>query len=296
MTRINQATEKTRRAVDDLDTYCRQLERLARRVSRILVGDADLDGREFLVPLGAALARLDDVVAKVRDAAPDLPAGIENPHAKIAQLMSLEETGDEDRGSGFADVLTELGVNPDDDVEPRSEQQPGECVLRGTSPSLTVPTVLEFLAAHRKTGTLHVRTSSESFAIELAGGQIVHAVSDCTPLEERLGSVLLRRGTIGAEQLQGALNNREGGMLGAILLRENLVARDELIEALKDQASLLFRRLFAHHETQFHFLEGASSGKDLQIDANVTMLLLEGARSNDESQIEPNNEWSDWLK
>jgi len=42
--------------------------------------------------------------------------------------------------------MTELAVNPEDEILPRSEQQPGECVLHGTSPSLTVPTVLEFLA------------------------------------------------------------------------------------------------------------------------------------------------------
>lgn len=320
MTRTSQVEHKIRRAVEDLDNHCRQLERLARRVSRILVKD-EPDGDDFdsVAPLGAALDRLDGVVKRVRDAAPNLtgdgswhgysaaspattPPVTTPPVTTTAETTPVETTtaetttADKSWQDRFAHALTELGVNPDADIEPHSERQPGECVLRGSSPSVTVPTILEFLASQRKTGTLRVDSESERFAIELADGLIVHAVSDCTPLQERLGSVLLQRGTIGAEQLQDALDDDWEGLLGDILLRRGVVDRDELVEALQEQASLLFRRLFANHETTFRFLENESSGNDLQIDANVTMLLLEGARSNDESQIEPDTEWSVWLK
>ena len=101
---------------------------------------------------------------------------------------------------------------------------------------------------------------------------------------------------IGAEQLQEILANDSGGLLGVVLWRKNLVAREDLIEALEHQAALLFRRLFAHHRTQFSFCEGESAGSDLQIEANVTMLLLEGARGNDESKLHPETNWSEWMK
>jgi hypothetical protein len=143
---------------------------------------------------------------------------------------------------------------------------------------------------------LIVRTESESFSIELADGHIVHAVSDSTPLEERLGSILLQRELIGAEQLQDVLNASPGGMLGVVLVAENLVSRDDLLATLDHQAALLFRRLFAHHRTQFSFCEGGSAGLDLHIEANVTLLLLEGARTNDESQLQSSTDWSEWLQ
>ena len=295
MTRQTQVAQKTQRAVQDLDAYCRQLERLTRRMSRIVTKpEPDAEDYEAIAPLDSAVARLDQAILKLKSVTPVLPAAeglSETENLQLAEALVNDPSSDR-----FVEALNNLVTDSQDDFAQDPSSEPGKCVLRGVSPSMTVPAVLEFLAMQRKSGTLRIKTSSENFTIEIAVGQIVHAVSDSTPHDERLGSILLCRGLIGAEQLQQLLASEDGTMLGSMLYRKSLVSKEDLLAALEAQASLIFRRLFAHRDTEFAFYDGEASNIDIQIEANVTSLLLEGARGNDESNNQPSTDWEDWLK
>ena len=131
---------------------------------------------------------------------------------------------------------------------------------------------------------MHIATDTETFTLEIAGGHITHAVSDHSPPEARLGSILLARGTITEDQLDRFLTSYSSSSvpMGEALEREELVSKQELQAALEQQVQGLFNRLFAEHEATFSFYLGNPNHPETHIRMNVIQLLLESARSSDE--------------
>lgn len=209
-----------------------------------------------------------------------------------------------------ADLLTtvaERGVNlADIEMQPDGQGQapntppgamPEDCVFRGQAPGMPVATLLQFLSTQHRTGTLQIATHDETFTIGLVSGSVVHAVSDGTPLDDRLGSLLLKHGALGAEQLTDLLDrsSAEGMPLGRLIEDEDIVTPEQLQAALEEQVQLLFRRLFAQAEADFAFYEGGAARPEVGIDMDMTRLLLESARVADEEQQQSVAAWEDWM-
>jgi hypothetical protein len=72
--------------------------------------------------------------------------------------------------------------------------------------------------------------------------------------------------------------------LGAALESEELVSREELRAALEYQIQQLFHRLFCAKDATFTFGQQPDEDDDGRIRMNVTQLLLESARTLDESR------------
>ncbi len=174
----------------------------------------------------------------------------------------------------------------------------GPCTFHGSAPALPVATMLQFLSTQNKSGALQIATANENVTIGMVSGAVVHAVSDATPLDHRLGSLLLKRGALGAEELTDLLaqSYEDGIPLGQRIEDEELVERDDLRAALEQQVQLLFDRLFAEPEAEFAFYEGSEVRPDVQIDMDMTRLLLESARTVDDNRNAPVGAWEDWLK
>ena len=64
----------------------------------------------------------------------------------------------------------------------------------------------------------------------------------------RLGDILVDRGHVTREQVEGALRSQgvEQGMLGAILLRRGQITLQQLGEALAEQCEVPFRQISPH--------------------------------------------------
>jgi hypothetical protein len=89
-----------------------------------------------------------------------------------------------------------------------------------------------------------VRTKSESFTLEIVDGDVVHAVSDHPPEEQRLGNILVQRGAIDQETLESFLQRYAATTIkvGEALERESLVDEEEMRDALRQQVQQLFHR------------------------------------------------------
>ena len=119
--------------------------------------------------------------------------------------------------------------------------------------------------------------------LAIAFGALVHAFSHRSPPGLRLGEVLVRQGALGTEDLSAALeeHGRTGAALGEVLMRGGWVRPEDLRAALSEQVRELFRRLWTHADARYAFQQCAPSGAE-RAAWNVTQLLLEGARREDE--------------
>lgn len=164
----------------------------------------------------------------------------------------------------------------------RRRRTSGVCILKGTSPEFAIPSLFQFLERNAKTGVLRLTMSGENIEFEIVDGEIVHAVTDRRPEEERLGSLLVARGAISREQLDEFLAKADGRTMGEAMNADQLVSMEDLQGALSQQIQMLFSRVFATTEASFAFYEGTRRQRELPARCNVVQLLLESARVKDE--------------
>ena len=81
------------------------------------------------------------------------------------------------------------------------------------------------------------RGSAQSVKLYLHHGEVSY-VSSQNP-HHRLGAILLRRGSINEQQLHEVLSQLNGQRLGRALVSHQMISKEELIEALRDQALII---------------------------------------------------------
>ncbi len=157
--------------------------------------------------------------------------------------------------------------------------------LRGHAQAITIPEILGFVASLRKSGVLRVNSRREAFLIQLEEGAVVYAQGDNPPNGELLGEILVRQGTLTQAELDSVIGRDANNLmvLGRTLLNADLVGKEALCIALAFQVQLLFHRMFNEKDAVFQFDEGMQLMEPEDIRLNVTSLLLESARSSDES-------------
>jgi hypothetical protein len=152
---------------------------------------------------------------------------------------------------------------------------------RGSTPT---PDVIAFVCSLRKTGQLRIETDTECFTIELGDGEVLHAHSSGAPAGARLGEIMVELGMLRADELEPLLLAGSTTRLGARLLAQGLATREQLETALAMQIRRLFQRLFTAAPREILFYEGPPLLAEPAMRFNATMLLLEGARHEDESR------------
>lgn len=181
--------------------------------------------------------------------------------------------------------LSELGSPEESASDP--EQGERAPALRGFTSSLPISSILELLSASRKSGTLCVTSEGEHFTLEILEGDVVHASSDRSTREQLLGSILVARDKIGVEQLEDFYRRYTQTSEVDDSEHETLVSREDLMSALEEQVQELFNRLYSAGNGVFCFYEGGRSNVEQRIRMNVTKLLLESARTQDELERRP---------
>ena len=161
--------------------------------------------------------------------------------------------------------------------------------LRGTTRSITLSEILGFIATLRKSGVLRVSTDAEAFLVQLEDGHVVYAQADAPPPGQRLGEILVARGSLTQAELDQAVREFDGSdeILGRRLVNEGLLTKAELKLALGFQIQCIFHRLFQIEGALFQFDEGLTAIRTDDVRLNVTSLLLESARSSDELARDP---------
>ena len=136
--------------------------------------------------------------------------------------------------------------------------------------------VLEQLRQGKATGTLTVSSGDLTKCIYLKSGQIVFATS--TSVQDRLGEILVKTGTLKRENLEYALQlfKKSAGMkkIGAILVENGLIAPKDLFSGLKVQVKDIIFSLFLLSEGVYQFEEHLPS-ELIQLQINFQDLIAE---------------------
>jgi hypothetical protein len=156
--------------------------------------------------------------------------------------------------------------------------------LRGDLRTMGLPDVLQWIAAGRKTGTLHVERRSVHKRIIVREGNIFSSWSNDP--RESLGQFLIRLRLVTEEQLFRALLGQEedGRLLGSILVSDGVLSEEDLKRALKAKAEETLYDLFLWPFGQFEFREGEFPEILITFETPVTPVIMEGIRRVDEWQ------------
>jgi hypothetical protein len=157
--------------------------------------------------------------------------------------------------------------------------------LKGDLRTMPLPDILQWAAAGRKTGTLHVVRRSIKKRIMLREGHVYSSWSNDP--RESLGQFLVRLRLATEEQLFRALLAQEdkGRPLGSILVADGVLDEEDLKRALRVKAEETIYDLFLWPAGEFEFHEGEFPADiPITIETPVTPVLLEGIRRVDEWQ------------
>jgi len=155
--------------------------------------------------------------------------------------------------------------------------------INGTLTTMSVPDLLQFLAAGRKTGTLKFGRGKVVKEIYFQNGLIVGA--NTNDPKEYLGQVLIHYGKLDEAQLQAAmeLQRKSGGRLGEVLSSKGFLTQAEVLEILRIRTLDIIYDLFLWEEAHFEFFEGAPLPEDIiGIEVVPTNVIMEGIYRIDE--------------
>ncbi len=130
--------------------------------------------------------------------------------------------------------------------------------LRGTSQSMPLLSVFQFLGRMRKAGTMRVQIGSEHMVFELQNGCVLVATSDHCALNERLGDLLVEHEACTLEQLAPILAKVDAGAserLGQLAIHAGIVKTEQVLAALEVQARRRFTRACKASNAAYEFVE-----------------------------------------
>jgi hypothetical protein len=158
--------------------------------------------------------------------------------------------------------------------------------LDGNLRVFSLTEVFQMLGMQRKSGVLTVEGDKDTISVGLLTGKVVSVESSSTPIENRLGSLLVKAGKLSEEALAAALEaqNRKQERLGRLLLSEGIVRPEDLREAFRLQVHRILFGAFAWTDGHFRFAPQTTIDHDPDVFAPMPTesILLEAARTLDE--------------
>jgi len=236
--------------------------------------------------------RCRELAAFVEESAPRLPARAESPflHGQLDDVLrrlqlSLRPLGVEERtpSEKSHSFLSRLAGKKPREVKGASGPRYD---LEGSAWTIPVTEVIGFLSHSGKTGLLWVMTASETFVLEFARGNLVHATSNAPPAAFRLGEMLLREKLLEPTELAQLIELAKAAddLLGSYMVRSGRLKQSDLRRVLTMQVQQLFHRLMDAKDALFRFQEGGQLLRSQGLEVNITQLLLESARQKDEDR------------
>jgi len=182
------------------------------------------------------------------------------------------------RGEPAPDIVLQAAFRPMRENRQLQAVLPGAVTMQGTSQSLPLPAVLNFLVMNRCSGVLRTRTDAECMDLFFDHGDLVLARSDSVS-DPVLGEILVANRVVDMETLEEVAAGVAPGsiQIGSVLLGLGLVTPEDLCDALEIQARTRFFRLFRSHDVEFSFHEGAYPPADERLRIDVHSLLIEAS-------------------
>jgi Domain of unknown function (DUF4388) len=158
--------------------------------------------------------------------------------------------------------------------------------LDGNLRVFSLTEVFQMLGMQRKSGVLTVEGPKDTISVGLLTGRVVSVESTSTPIENRLGTLLVKAGKLSEEALADALDSqkRKQERLGRLLLAEAIVRPEDLREAFRLQVHRILFGAFGWTDGRFRFAPQATIDHDPEVFAPMPTesILLEAARVFDE--------------
>ena len=157
--------------------------------------------------------------------------------------------------------------------------------IEGQLQDASLADICQLLAMGRKTGCLTVTDRSNFGYIYFQKGSVIYSTVLNRP--DRLGDVLVKNGVIAAEQLAQAVEEQArhpGRRLGQILVSQTGLTQEQLQEFVSVQIQEAVYHLFGWESGSFRFEPDQLPEEDeaFLVSLNAESLLLEGARRVDE--------------
>lgn len=243
--------------------------------------------------LARLVLRLNELARELDGAQGRLPARGETPflHGQLDELVRrvsvlLRPLGSEERTREEKGVFSRLfsGTKKKEAVPTTAEARYD---LEGNAWTIPVTELVNFLSHSGKSGLLWVTSTSETFVLEFARGNLVHATTNNPPEPFRLGSILVREGRLSQAELEEAVAHARAAddLLGSFLVRSGKLTHAELQRVLTIQVQEMFHRLMDADSALFRFQDGAQMLRSQGLEVNITSLLLESARKKDETRL-----------
>jgi hypothetical protein len=161
--------------------------------------------------------------------------------------------------------------------------------LEGTLKDFSLADIFQLIGLQRKTGVLTLRGKDDTVTVTFLDGKVVAADSLNKRLENRLGNVLVKIGTLTQDQLNKALEIQKETLqrLGFILIHYKIISQEALRSALQQQILNIIYRLFRWKDGEYHFSQETTIEYDQEnvIPITAESILMEGARMIDEWPI-----------
>ena len=161
--------------------------------------------------------------------------------------------------------------------------------LEGTIKDFGLPDIFQLIGLQRKTGVLTLRGKDDTVTVTFLDGKVVGADSLNRRLENRLGTVLIKTGTLSQDQLNRALEIQKETLqrLGFILTHYGIISPDSLKQAIQLQILQIVYRLFRWKDGDYHFSQETTIeyDRDNVVPITAESILMEGARMIDEWPI-----------
>ena len=155
--------------------------------------------------------------------------------------------------------------------------------ITGTLKTMSLPDLLQFLAAGRKSGTLKFDQGKITKQVYFKNGKIVGSKSNDP--REYLGQVLLHYGKVDEIQLKIAreLQRTSGAKLGEVLVEQGFLSDEEVLATLKTRTLDAIYDLFVWTEGDFEFYDDEPLPEDLiLIEVEPNNVVMEGIYRIDE--------------
>ncbi|HYM60425.1 MAG TPA: DUF4388 domain-containing protein [Thermoanaerobaculia bacterium] len=161
--------------------------------------------------------------------------------------------------------------------------------LEGTLRDFSLADIFQLIGLQRKTGALTLRGKDDTVTVTFLDGKVVGADSLNRRLDNRLGNVLIRNGTLTQDQLNRALEIQRETLqrLGFILIHYGIISAESLKAAIQLQILQVVYRLFRWKDGDYHFSQETTIeyDRDNVVPISAESILMEGARMIDEWPI-----------
>src|SRR5712691_2617941 len=169
--------------------------------------------------------------------------------------------------------------------------------LSGTLKDFGIADILQLIGHQTKTGRLTLKSGGEEVEVFFIDGNVVFASEKARKSSNLLGSLLLRAELLSKEQLDEALATQQRTLkrLGDILIEGQLVTQQQLAQMMRLQTTETLYKLFSWKNGSYEFSqEDVDQSRSTFEPIRAESVLLEGFRRMDEwPQVRKKVPWTE---